>query len=142
LDFRVSRRAFFPALIREVRVLSATFQGEQTFALSELGDLPDAQLARLIPLVVAGFLFEEQEGRIWARHRERNLAIELCAADRPNRLTLDLFDGEHTLAAAGSLLAQQMGWQPAAGFSHVKALFLDLVGHLVCVPRNPLEPAE
>ena len=39
----------------------------------------------------------------------------------------------------GSRLAQEMGWDEARSFAHARDLFLSLVQHVVCVPKNPLE---
>jgi len=139
LNFSLSRRAFFPALLREVQVLSSALRGSQSFALSGLGNLPDDQLARLIPMILPAFSTHIDGERVVGRHRETGAEVDLFPSEKENVLALNLFDGQTTLGTAGKRLAQQMGWDEVQGFAHVKDLFLTLVGHLVCVPRNSLE---
>jgi len=142
LDFSLSRRAFFPALLREAWVLSGTLKGKPAFTFSELGDLPDNQLAGLIPMILPTVAVYIDGERVVGRYKRTGTEIELFPAEKENVLALNQFNGKATLATAGSRLAQQMGWDEAQGFAYVKDLFLSLVGHLVCVPRNPLEPEE
>jgi hypothetical protein len=142
LDFSLNRRAFFPALLREVRVLSSTLKGSSSFALSELGHLPDDQLARLIPMIQPAFSVYVEGAQVVGRHRETGTEVELFPAERENVLALNLFTGRITLATAGRRLAQQMDWDEAQGFALVKDLFLLLVSQLVCVPCNSPGPEE
>jgi hypothetical protein len=142
LDFSLSRRAFFPALIREAQVLSGTLKGVRSYPLRELGDLPDDQLADLIPVVQPDFAVLVEGEYLVARHRETGAVVQLVSAVKENVLALNLFDGRATLGTAGRLLARRMGWDGARGFAHVRELFLCLVGHLVCVPLNSPQPQE
>jgi hypothetical protein len=142
LDFALSRRAFFPALLREAWVLSGVFEGKPAFALSELGNLSDDQLAGLIPMIVPAFAVYVEGEWVVGRHKKTGTKMQLFPAEKESVLALNLFNGKVTLAAAGSRLAQQLGWDEAQGFACVKDLFLSLVSHLVCAPRNPLEPEE
>lgn len=141
-DFGLSRRAFFPALFREVQVLSGSLKGGRSYALSELRDLPDDQLARLVPLILPVFAIYVDGERLVGRHAETGVVVELAPSVRENVLALNLFDGQITLGTAGRRLAQQMDWDEARGFAHVRDLFLSWVGRLVCVPRNSPEPEE
>jgi hypothetical protein len=142
LGFSLSRRAFFPALLREARVLSGTLKGGRSYALSELAGLPDDQLARLVPLILPVYAIYVDGERLVGRHAETSAFVELAPSVRENVLALNLFDGQITLGTAGRRLAQQMDWDEARGLAHVKDLFLSLVGRLVCVPRNSPEPEE
>jgi hypothetical protein len=142
LDFRLTRRAFLPALVREVRVLSSTLKGDRNLALSELGNLPDEQLAVLRPMILPAFSIYVDGERVVGRHKETGVVIDLFPAEKEGVLTLNQFNGKVTLGAAGGRLAQHMGWDEAQGFAYVKDLFLSLVGHLVCIPQNYVESEE
>jgi hypothetical protein len=138
----MSRRAFLPALVREVRVLSTTARGKRSYELSDLGRLPDSQLARLIPMIHPALAIELVEERLTARHRETGEVVDLVPAVRENVLALNLFDGDLDLGMAGRRLAKQMSWDEAEGFAYAKSLFLSLVGRLVYFPRYSAAPEE
>lgn len=140
LGFDLSRRDFFRALFLEARDLSGVTRGQRSFALSDLAELPDDELARLIPMVQPVFAVYVEDEYILARHGETGNVVELCPSARENILALNLFNGQIGLGTAGRRLALQMEWDESRGYEHVKGLFLSLVGRLICVPRNSLEP--
>lgn len=127
-------------MIRDARVLSSTLKGGRSFALSELGDLPDEELARLFPLVRPGFAIYVDGEHVVAQNRETGDIVELGPSTKENVVALNHFSGEVNLGVVGRRLAHQMGWDEARGFAHVKDLFIALVGRLVCVPLNASEP--
>jgi hypothetical protein len=129
-------------LLREARVLSSTLKGGRSFALSGLDDLPDEELARLIPLVRPGFAIYVDGEHVVAQNEKTGDIVDLGPSTKENVVALNHFDGQVNLGAVGRRLAHHMGWDEARGFAHVKDLFLSLVGRLVCVPLNAFESEE
>jgi hypothetical protein len=136
LDFAVTRRAFFRALLVEARQAMASLQGRPCFSLAALQDLPLDRLARLVPEVRPDWALHVEGERLVARGRETRTILDLAPATRENVLALNLMDGHRTIASAARRLARDMGWPEEEALEHVRRLFFVLVGALVCLPRN------
>ena len=108
--------------------------------MSELGSLPDEQLARVRPIVIPGREVFVDQGYVCSRHKKSEAATKLFPAEEKNLVPFRMFDGRHDLGEIGSRLAQEMGWDEAGAFAHARDLFLSLVERAVCVPRDPPEP--
>lgn len=139
LPFPIRRRELLPALVRELVVFSQATQGRLAYRLSELGSLPDEQLAVIVPVLNAGFEIYVEQDHLWARDDHAGSCFEEFPLVKENTLTFNMFDGTRNLGEIGKRLALEMGWEEARGFAHARGLFLSLASHLVCVPRNPLE---
>jgi len=136
--FACTRRQFLPALLREVLVTLGMLRGGQGARLADLSHLPDEQLAHLRPIVNPACAITVDEDQVWARHKKTGTAVRLFAVEEADKLTaFNRFDGEHTLAEVGALLAEERGWDQAQGFALARDLFLELAGRLVCLPRDP-----
>lgn len=144
LAFSCSRRRFLPMLLREAIVTAGMLRGRPGFRLSDLGSLPDEQLATIRPVVNPAYEIRTENRVVSARDRRTGTALELFSLEDVATVALfNLFDGQHTLAEAGEQLAQALALDegPRQGFSLARDLFLSLAGKLVCVPKDPLEPA-
>lgn len=139
-SFDRGRRAFLLAMLQELPVLHGTLKGGQGFRLTDLSALPDQQLARIRPIVNPDYVILVQDGAVWARYRHRQEPpIRLFGTDEGEKQrTFNLFDGRHTLGEIGSQLSRALGEDEATAFSRARDLFLALVRHMVCVPRDPL----
>jgi hypothetical protein len=138
LPFACSRRSFLPALLRETIVTLDMSRGGRGGRLSDLGKLSDDELARIKPLVNPAYEILVQDDQVWARYRATDKVVRLFAAEeKANLVTFNLFDGRHSLGEIGKRLAKEMGWDMAQGFAHTRDLFLTLVSHLVCLPKDP-----
>jgi hypothetical protein len=137
--FTVSRREFWPALLQEALVLVGSFRGRQGFRLSDIGNLPDEQLAQIKPIVNPEHEIFVEEGHVCSRAKKTGDTLELFPMERENLAVFNLFTGQHSLGQIGQRLAQDMGWEEAEGFGRARDLFLSLLNHLVCVPKDPLE---
>jgi hypothetical protein len=142
LPFKCSRRTFFRALFQEVAVVRGSFKGRQGCRLSELGSLPDDQLAQVRPIVNSDCEMFVDQGDVCSKSKTTETISKLLPAERENLVALDMFDGRHDLGEIGSHLAQEMGWDDARAFAHARDLFLSMVQRAVCVPRDPLEPDQ
>lgn len=139
LAFPIRRRDLLPALARELIVLSQATKGRLAFRLSELGSLPDEQLAVIVPVLNPAFEVYVEHDHLWARDEQTGSRFEEFPVVNENTLTFSMFDGTRNLGEIGKRVALEMGWDEAKGFAHARGLFLSLASHLVCVPQNPLE---
>jgi len=142
LPFTCSRRQFWRALLQEVFVISGSLKGRQGCRLSELGSLPDDQLAQVRPIVNPDHETFVEQGHIWSKCKKTEATLKLFPAEKENLVAFNLFNGRHSLGEIGERLSQEMDWDEARGFAHARDLFLSLVSRLVCVPANPLDPDE
>jgi hypothetical protein len=141
LSFPVSRRRFLPLLLKEAVVTLGMFQGKQALRLSDLGKLPDEELALIVPMVNPACEILVEGGEVLARWRESDTVARLFALDDAESLfAFNQFNGRHNLGDIGLRLASEMGWEEEAGWEPARALFLKLVSMLVCVPKNLPEP--
>lgn len=142
LAFTCSRRNFWRALLQEGFVILSSFKGRLAYQLSELGSLPDDQLAQVRPIVNPDHEIFVDQGHVWSRCKKTEATLKLFSTEKENLVAFDLFDGRHTLGEIGERLSQEMDWDEVRGFAHVRDLLLSLVSRLVCVPANPLDPDE
>ena len=138
-DLTLPRRDLLRALAREAQVAAGTIRGKHGFTLVSLPTLPDDQLARLIPAVSPAYTIELDAGSVWARPTGGGQPVRLFSREIEHTAPFNLFNGQNTLGDAGRLLAAQLGWEQPRAFAHVRALFLDLVRHMVCLPSNFVE---
>jgi hypothetical protein len=136
-QFTYTRRQFWRGLLQEFFVLSGLVKGGQGGQLSELGNLPDEQLAQVRPIVNPDCEITQDEAHVWAKSKKTAATEKLFPAEEENLVAFNLFNGQHTLGEIGQVVSQQMGWDEARGFAHARSLFLSLVSRLVCVPRDP-----
>jgi len=144
LSFTCSRRQFFRALFQEVVVIRDSLRGRPGYRLSELGSLPDDQLARVKPAVNRDYEVFVDQGDVWARYKLKEQApLKLFSVEeKENRIVFNMFDGRHSLGEIGNHLAQEMEWDEVRAFAHVRDMFLSLVEPMVCLPKAPLDPDE
>ena len=142
LSFTCSRRNLWRALLQEVFVIYGSVKGRQGRRLSELGSLPDDQLAQVRPIVNPDCEIFVDQGHVWTRFKKTEATVKLFPPRKENLVAFNLFNGRHRLGEIGSLLAQEMGWDEVRAFAHARDLFLSLVSRLVCVPRDPPDPDE
>lgn len=143
LSFTYSRRSFWRGVVQEVLVVSGLLKGGQECRLSDLGSLPDDQLARMRPIVhPACEIFVDGDG-VWSRCKATGAVDRLFALEETGkRVALGMFDGEHTLGEVGRRLAGAMEWDELQGFAHARDLFLSLARRLICVPLDPSAPDQ
>lgn len=136
--FTCSRREFLPSLLKETVVTLGMLRGGRGGRLAELGSLPDDELALIKPIVNPAFEIYVENDWIWSRYKETGAAIQLFSVEeRASLVTFNLFNGIHNLDQIGRLLSEELGWDEAEGFAYARELFLSLVSHLVCIPKEP-----
>jgi hypothetical protein len=113
-------------------------RGGQGGRLSELGSLPDEQLAQLKPILNPAYEILVEENGVWGRYRDTGALIRLFGLEeKKNLLAFNMFNGKHTLGQIGEQLAREMGWDGARGFLQARDLFLFAASWLVFVPKDP-----
>jgi hypothetical protein len=137
LSFTCSRRNLWRALLQEVFVIYGSVKGGQGGRLSELGSLPDDQLAQVRPIVNPDCEIFVDQGHVWSRFKKTEATVKLFPLKPENLAAFNLFNGRHRLGEIGECLSQEMGWDEVTSFAHVRDLFLSLVSRLVCVPKDP-----
>ena len=141
-SFTVSRRKFWRALLHEVFVFRDVFHGKPDYRLSELNSLTDHKLAQIKPVVHQDCEIFVDQSHVWSRCKGAATTLKLFPIEQANLLTFNMFNGRYELGEIGERLSQEMGWDQARGFGHVRDLFLSLARLLVCVPSNPLDTDE
>jgi hypothetical protein len=140
LPFTCSRRTFFRALFQEASVIHGSLKGKEGFRLSELGSLPDGQLARVRPVVHPDHEIFLDQGYVCSRRKRAEATSKLFPTEKENLVAFNMFNGRYDLGQIGGRLAQEMGWDETSAFAHVRDLFLSLIERGVCVPQDPPEP--
>ena len=136
LSFVCNRRNFFKALLEEMIVTVKTARGGWSFRLSELGTLPDDQLAEIIPAMNPAYEIYVEDDHLWTRHKQNGKKFQEFMLTEANRQTFNLFNGRNTLGEIARQLSQIFGWEETTAFAHARGLFLSLADHLVCQPAN------
>lgn len=136
--FTCSRREFLPSLLKETIVTLGMLRGGRGGRLSELADLPDEQLALIKPVVNPAFEVHVEEDYVLGRHKETGIILRLFSVEEREHLAaFNLFNGKRNLGQVGRLLAEELDWDETRGFAQACEVFLSLVGHLVCIPKEP-----
>lgn len=133
----VSRRRMLRASIGKVKDALDDFHGRPNFNLSGLGDLPDDDLERLIPVIMdASDVYVDGDQVVVRRNGQPPEVIFMTGSAEED--VWARIDGATCLGVIAQSLAGAAGERPTVTFNRVRALFLSLVSHGICVPRNPL----
>ena len=136
--FSCSRRDFWPALFQEILAVRDAFRGKEACRLSELGDLPDHQIATVRPMVNPDYEIFVDHDHVCCRVKGTDESRRLFVMKKENLIAFNQFSGRYSLREIGLCLAREMGWEEDEGFSFVKTMFLALMERMICVPRDPL----
>jgi hypothetical protein len=139
LSFACSRRRFFTALLQELVVTRRALQGAPAIQLSELSHLPADQLARIVPIMNPDYEILVEHDHVWGRRKMSQAAQPLFLMTPENLTVFNLFNGRHSLAEISELAAQDLKWDKAQTFTLAADLFLSLVSHLACLPKNIID---
>ncbi|MBX3081895.1 MAG: hypothetical protein KF716_09710 [Anaerolineae bacterium] len=136
LNFVVSRRRFWGALVNTVVAFSGQGDGTPAYGLDALGDLPDEQLAAIVPCILPDCQISVDGGWVNILPPGKKAPTRVVALDSPALTAFNLFNGGNTLADISVDVAEQQCWTPAEAFDYVRGLFLTLVLIGACVPAN------
>lgn len=133
LRFVLSRRQLFTDLIMQARVMVGEADGGVGFRLSQLGSLPDAELAHLIPTVRPDCAISATDDFVWGKLPDEPRAIPLFPRQPATLCAFNAMNGRTPLGEVGRRVAQEMDWPSSRGFAFARGLFLHLVQLRVCV---------
>ena len=136
LNLGVSRRQLWSALRTEFVVFGGKAEGGIAYKLADLGDLPDEQLAEVIPQIVSGCEILVRDGFVWGRSPSAHRPIQLFPLGSPVVTAFNQFNGRTPLGEASVRLAQMLGWDAARSFAYARGLFLCLVMVGICRPAG------
>jgi hypothetical protein len=133
LRFVLSRRQLFTDLIMQALVIVGEADGGVGIRLSQLGNLPDAELAHFVPAMRPDCTLWSTDDAIWGKLPDDPQSIRLFPRQPATLCAFNAMNGRTALDAIGRKLAHEMGWEPARGFAFARGLFLHLVQLRVCV---------
>jgi hypothetical protein len=131
----VTRRQFFAGLMNEVRAF-AREEEHPVYRLSDLGDMPDVELARVVPAMLPGCQLAEQDGFIWGKTPGTRKGLRLFPADSPARFVMEQFDGQRSILDASRQWIERSGWEKQRALAYVRGVFLWLVLAKLYAPRG------
>jgi len=136
LQFKFSRRGLFGLAKQQYIVTEGESLGGVGFKLSQLGSLPDEELAHIAPRIVPECRISTGDGFIWGALPKSQPPIKLFTRDLDTLAAFNLMNGLTPLGEIGALLAQQLGWEEARAFAFARGLFLHLVKLRVSIPAG------
>ena len=134
LPARLTRRQFFSGLMNEVRAF-AHEEDHPVFRLDDLGDLPDAELAQVRPVLLHGCETFIEDGYVWGKTPEGQKGVRLFPDDSPAVFVLEELNGEATIVEAARRLVSELGWEKPRAFAYVRGVFLWLVLARLYMPK-------
>jgi hypothetical protein len=136
LAFHLPRRKFLTALAAEFLVSARRREGEQVFALADLGNWTNEQLAGIVPVISQDCEIAVMEGCVWGRPPGRQQPVQLFPLAAPILAVFNRLNGQTSLEANARSLEQETGWNAERSFAYVRGLFLWLVLARVCLPKG------
>lgn len=133
LRFVLSRRQLFTDLIMQALVMVGEADGGVGFRLSQLGSLPDEELAHFVPSMRQDCAIWSTDDAIWGKLPDDPQSIWLFPRQPATLCAFNAMNGRTALGAIGRKLAQEMDWPSSRGFAFARGLFLHLVQLRVCV---------
>jgi hypothetical protein len=135
LPVRLTRRQFFSGLMDEVKAFSQTVE-HPCYRLSDLGNLPDQELAFLIPVPLPEVAFVTREGYIWGKPAPARSFLRLFPENCPASFVIRQFNAGMCIVDAARNLARETGLDKQWAFAYVRGVFLWLVLARLYVPLN------
>ena len=128
-------------LLREVAVTVKSAQGVPTHQINALGDLPDYELAAILPIINPIYRIRVVEGQVCSQLKDDESApVRMHFAATPENLAVfNRINGRQTIGEIAEAAAAALGWEMEQSFMHTRDLFLELASHLVAVPQNSPE---
>ncbi len=136
LMFKLSRRGLLQTITQEYKVAEGKAQGGKEYKLSQLGSLPDAQLANLIPHIISGCRITSDDDSVWGQLQDNSQPKRLFSIEPATLFAFNLMNGRYTLHNISLCLAEEMEWPQEQAFAFVRGLFLHLVQLRFCVPQG------
>jgi len=134
------RRHFFRLFAGETVALIDELQGTPQCRLVDLWELPNAELAALVPQICPGVDIVPQDGRTCARIPGNGDLLALFISDEESEFIFNRFDGLHTIGQIACELGTALAVSEEESLARVRTLFLRLVRMKACIPSNEGPP--
>jgi hypothetical protein len=134
------RRRFFRLFERESMVLLDEMRGRPQRRMSDIPQLPEAQVAQLVPAVCRGVDILVDRQCVFARLPGSQNAMALFPTEPVNLFIFNRLNGRMSIGQISEELSESMGWTVEQSFRAVRAMFLRLVESGVCMPTNVASP--
>jgi len=131
-----TRRGFFRQFLVETICLVEEVKGEPQMRMSELDQVPDDVIRKMIPVFNESHSCRIEGDRLLMKHKKTGLFEEVCRMEPSQRYILRCFDGHHTLEDIGQLFEDRFGQDKDAGYQQVKSLFMFLAKRMICHPAH------
>jgi hypothetical protein len=135
-----NRRHFLRQFAGETMALIDGLQGKPQCRLVDLWELPNRELAALIPQVCPGVEILTKDGNVCARLPGDGDLLTLFATTEESEFIFNRFNGIHAIGRIVGELGTAMGLSEEESLARVRELFLRLVRMGICVPCNEGPP--
>lgn len=136
LSFKMSRRGLWQTAVLEMEVYEGQAQGGAGYKLANLGSLPDAAIAQIIPLVLPNCRITVADEVVYGQLPGTAHTITLFPCELATLCAFNQMNGRIPLDEIGRYVAAEMEWLPERAFAFVRGVFLHLVQVRVCVPQG------
>ena len=135
-----NRRQFFSLFLNEAAVYYQSVRnGKPIFQLNNLHEMPEALFNQIYPISNPEFRFTVDEGFLWAQRKYSDNREQLFAIESVHYYLFQQFKGSDTILQIANKAARKLKWEHQQAYQFTRDLFLYLVQHQVCVPRDPIE---
>jgi hypothetical protein len=136
LNANINRRLFFSSLVNEIRAVRPDPTAHPVYKLSDLGEISDYELARIIPELIPGCQFVPRDGILWGRPSATQKEDRLFSAESPAFQVYHLFNGQNTILDISRIIGPQYHWGLQHAFAYVRGVFLSLVVKKLAAPKE------
>jgi hypothetical protein len=131
-----TRRRFFRFFLSETMCLVDEIRGKPQMRLSELDQVPDDVVRKMIPVFGKRCPYRIEGDRLLIEHKKTGLFEEIYHLDPAEMYILPCFDGHHSLEDIGRHLEDRFDQDKEEAYQRVKSLFVVLAKRMVCYPAN------
>lgn len=133
--FPRARRELLPAAVEWWRARSDP-ERRPAFRLSELGTMPDEELADMTPAIARGCEISVRDGTVWGRPAGSDTPVPLLGTTPPELCVFNAMNGRWTIGEIAASVAADTGWPSGRAFAFTRGVFLHLVRLRVCAPTE------
>jgi hypothetical protein len=136
LAFKSSRGKLLPSLVAELQAYNTRADGKAVLSLADLGNRPDEEIARMVPLVIPFCQITLVDEHVYGQPPLTPRPFELFPINIPAVFVFNLFNGATTIAEVSERLALETGWEQERAFAYTRGVFLWLVLAGICRPTG------
>jgi hypothetical protein len=135
----ITRRKFFPLLVREVFSIFEELKGKPQRKISDLPNLPDDVVRKIVPVFNREKNFNIKDNVLNLRNKKTGENKEIYVFDSEEKYIFELFDKGKSLEEIGNKAAEKFGTEDKTAYRKTRSLFLSLSKFLICFPSEPYD---